>query len=143
EVIGGERNWDYRFSWIRDSAFALEALLRLGCSGEADAYFWWLMHASQITHPRLNVLYRLNGSTRTDERTLALDGYRASRPVRAGNGAASQLQLDTYGELLRTAWIYADAGRRIDRDVASRLAGLADFVARTWRWPDCGIWELR
>ena len=88
EEIGGERNWDYRFCWVRDSAFTLEALLQLGCPSEAEAFFWWLLHASQLTHPRLQVLYRLNGGERAPERTLALDGYRGSRPVRVGNAAA-------------------------------------------------------
>jgi GH15 family glucan-1,4-alpha-glucosidase len=84
EAIGGERNWDYRFSWVRDSVFTLNALLGLSCAPEARAYFWWLMHASQLSHPRLRVLYRLNGGTRAPERTLPLDGYRGSRPVRTG-----------------------------------------------------------
>ena len=88
EEIGGERNWDYRFCWVRDSAFMLGALLGLSCAPEARAYFWWLMHASQLTHPHLRVLYRLNGGARAPERTLPLDGYRGSRPVRIGNAAA-------------------------------------------------------
>ena len=103
EEIGGERNWDYRFCWVRDSAFTLDALLHLGCPGEADAFFWWLLHASQLTHPRLQVLYRLDGGERAPERTLELDGYRGSRPVRVGNDAAEQTQLDIYGDLLQTA----------------------------------------
>jgi GH15 family glucan-1,4-alpha-glucosidase len=143
EVLGGGRNWDYRFSWIRDSAFTIEAFLQLGCRDEAQAYFWWLMHATQLTQPRLQVLYRLDGGTRADEREIPLDGYRRSRPVRVGNGAAGQLQLDTYGELLQTAWLYARGGNPIDRDVGRRFAGLADFVCRIWRQPDAGIWEVR
>ena len=90
EEIGGERNWDYRFCWVRDSAFTLDALLQLGCPSEAEAFFWWLLHASQLTHPRLQVLYRLDGGERAPERTLELDGYRGSRPVRVGNDAAAQ-----------------------------------------------------
>jgi GH15 family glucan-1,4-alpha-glucosidase len=143
EEIGGERNWDYRFSWVRDSAFTLNALLGLHCAPEARAYFWWLMHASQLTHPTLRVLYRLDGGARLPERTLPLDGYRGSRPVRAGNAAAGQRQLDTYGELLQTAWLYASTGQRIDGDVAHRLAEVADLVCRIWRHPDAGIWEVR
>ena len=111
EEIGGERNWDYRFCWVRDSAFTLEALLQLGCPSEAEAFFWWLLHASQLTHPRLQVLYRLDGGERAPERTLELDGYRGSRPVRVGNDAAAQTQLDIYGDLLQTALIYV-RGRR-------------------------------
>ncbi len=143
EEIGGERNWDYRYSWIRDSAFAIDAFLQLGCPVEAQAYFWWLMHATQLTAPRLRVLYGLDGGTRTSERALALGGYRGSRPVNVGNGAAGQLQLDTYGELLQTAWLYARGGNRIDRDVGKRLADLADFISAAWRQPDSGIWEVR
>jgi GH15 family glucan-1,4-alpha-glucosidase len=143
EEIGGERNWDYRFSWVRDSAFTLGALLGLSCAPEARAYFWWLMHASQITHPRLRVLYRLNGGARAPERALTLNGYRGSRPVRTGNAAASQRQLDTYGELLQAAWLYATTGHPIDADIARRLAELADLVCEIWRQPDAGIWEVR
>jgi GH15 family glucan-1,4-alpha-glucosidase len=143
EEIGGERNWDYRFCWVRDSAFTLDALLRLGCPGEADAFFWWLLHASQLTHPRLQVLYRLDGGDRAPERTLQLDGYRGSRPVRVGNDAAEQTQLDIYGDLLQTALIYTEAGGRLDRETGRRLAGIADLVCRIWRQPDAGIWEVR
>ncbi len=114
EEIGGERNWDYRFCWVRDSAFTLDALLQLGCPHEAEAFFWWLLHASQLTHPRLQVLYRLDGGERAPERTLELAGYRGSRPVRAGNDAAAQTQLDIYGDLApdRTG---LRAGRRATR----------------------------
>jgi GH15 family glucan-1,4-alpha-glucosidase len=143
EEIGGERNWDYRYSWVRDSAFTIDALLQLGCPAEAHAYFWWLMHATQLTHPRLHVLYRLDGGTRVEERKLSLAGYRNSRPVNIGNGAAEQLQLDTYGELMQTVSLYAGAGNRLDRDVARRFARIADFVCATWRQTDAGIWEVR
>ena len=143
EDIGGERNWDYRFCWVRDSAFTLDALLQLGCPGEAEAFFWWLLHASQLTHPQLQVLYRLDGGERAPERTLDLDGHRGSRPVRIGNDAAAQTQLDIYGDLLQTALIYTDAGGRLDRETGRRLAGTADLVCRIWREPDSGIWEVR
>jgi GH15 family glucan-1,4-alpha-glucosidase len=143
EELGGERNWDYRFSWVRDSVFTLGAFLQLGCPQEAHAYFWWLMHASQLTHPRLKVLYRLDGGARAKESELPLGGYRGSRPVRIGNAAADQLQLDTYGELLQTAFIYTRAADRIDRDVAKRLATIADLVCTMWLRPDAGIWEVR
>jgi len=143
EQVGGARNWDYRFCWIRDAAFTLDSLLRLGCAPEAKAYFWWLVHASQLTHPRLRPLYRLDGGPRAIERELPLDGYLGSRPVRVGNAAADQLQLDVYGELLQTAWLYAEAGEEIDADIAKRLAEIADLVCRIWRMPDAGIWEVR
>ena len=143
EVVGGERNWDYRFCWVRDSAFMLNSLLRLGCVEEADAFFWWLMQASALTHPRLRVLYRLDGGTDARERAARLPGYRASSPVRIGNGAAGQLQLDVYGDLLYAAWLYAEAGRSIDADVGARLAEIADLVCRIWTEPDAGLWEVR
>jgi GH15 family glucan-1,4-alpha-glucosidase len=143
EQVGGERNWDYRYSWVRDSAFTLDAFLRLGCPSEAEAFFWWLMQASQLTHPELNVLYRLGGSPAAPERTLDLEGYRGSRPVRIGNAAAGQSQLDVYGDLLQTAWLYASARSGLDQDIARRLAEIADFVCTVWRVPDSGIWEVR
>jgi GH15 family glucan-1,4-alpha-glucosidase len=143
ETVGGERNWDYRYSWIRDSAFTLEAFLRLGCPAEAQAYFWWLMHTTQLDAPRLRVMYTFGGRRPAAERELPLNGYRGSRPVRIGNAAADQLQLDTYGELMQTAWLYAEAGNVIDPDVGRRLGAFADFVAENWRTADSGIWEVR
>jgi GH15 family glucan-1,4-alpha-glucosidase len=143
EVVGGERNWDYRFCWVRDSAFVLGALLRLGCVAEADAFFWWLMQASQLTHPYLQVLYRLDGGAEAHEQTLALAGYRSSVPVRVGNDAADQLQLDVYGDLFQAAWLYAEAGRPIDADIGRRLAEMANLVCRIWPERDSGLWEVR
>src|SRR5215475_993366 len=143
EAIGGGRNWDYRYSWIRDSSFTLEALLQLGRHAEATSFFWWFMHATRLTSPRLQVFYRLDGGATAVERTLPLDGYRGSRPVRVGNGAAGQLQLDTYGELLDAAFVYVNAGYRLGRDTARDLAAMADFVCAHWREPDSGIWEVR
>ena len=143
ETIGGERNWDYRFSWPRDAAFTLEALLALGCSREARAFFWWLLHASQLTHPRLHVLYRLDGGVETEETSLPLAGYRGSLPVRVGNAASTQTQLDVYGEVLQAVARYADFDHGLDRDHGRRAAAIADFVCETWRGPDAGIWEVR
>jgi GH15 family glucan-1,4-alpha-glucosidase len=152
EEIGGERNWDYRFSWLRDAFFTLDAFLALGCPSEADAYLTWLLHASQLTHPRLRVLYALGGGARTPERKLDFAGYHRSRPVRAGNAAGAQLQLDVYGELLQldvygellqTAWRYVESGHELDRETGRRLAAIADEVCRLWDQPDSGIWEVR
>ena len=143
EEIGGTRNWDYRFSWPRDAAFTLRALLSLGCGGDATAYFWWTLHASQLTHPRLQVLYRLDGGADADERELPLPGYRGSRPVRVGNGAAGQTQLDVYGELLDAAAVFALARGALDREHAQRLADIADHVCAIWRERDAGMWEVR
>jgi GH15 family glucan-1,4-alpha-glucosidase len=143
EDVGGTRNWDYRFSWPRDAAFTLQALLALGCDREARAFFSWLLHASQLTHPHLQVLYRLNGGSEAAEEELPLDGYRDSKPVRIGNGASGQLQLDVYGEVLSAAALFARFAGGLDRDHARRLADIADLVCELWRRPDAGIWEVR
>src|SRR5215212_5777195 len=143
EEIGGERNWDYRYSWPRDSAFVLRALLALGCGREARAFFSWLLHASQLTHPEVRVLYRLNGAIDATEESLPLAGYRGSRPVRVGNGAATQTQLDVYGEVLEAAAEFARFEGGLDRDHARRLAGVVDHVCNVWSQPDAGIWEVR
>jgi GH15 family glucan-1,4-alpha-glucosidase len=119
----------------------LNALVELGFSAEVDAFFWWLMQASQVTHPRLQVLYRLYGGESAAERTLGFEGYRRSAPVRVGNAAVDQL--DVYGDVLQTAWLYAASGREIDRDIGRRLAAMADLVCDLWRRPDSGIWEVR
>jgi GH15 family glucan-1,4-alpha-glucosidase len=143
EDIGGVRNWDYRFCWIRDSAFLIDALLELNCRAEAQALFWWFMQATALTEPRLNVLYRLDGGARAPEKVLPLSGYRGSRPVRIGNAAVDQSQWDIYGDLLETAWLYARGDHRIDRDAGIVLGRIADLVCRIWREPDSGIWEVR
>jgi GH15 family glucan-1,4-alpha-glucosidase len=144
ECYGGGRNWDYRYSWVRDASWTLEALLRLGYRREATAFFWWIMHASRITLPRLQVLYRVDGATNVEERTLdEFPGYRHSKPVRVGNGAAHQTQLDVYGSLLDAAARYVDAGCPLDRDTGKELARIADYVAEHWRDKDSGIWEVR
>ena len=143
EQIGGERNWDYRFSWVRDSALTIDAFLLVSCAAEARSFFWWLLHASQISRPRLHVFYRLNGGTRASEQTLPLAGYRGSAPVRIGNGALEQLQLDLYGNLLQSAWLFARSGHRLDTETGRRLADTADYVCTIWQQPDAGIWEVR
>jgi GH15 family glucan-1,4-alpha-glucosidase len=144
EWIGGSRNWDYRYSWVRDSSWTLDALLRLGYHDEAEAYFWWLMHASRITQPRLQILYRVNGSTHAPEQQLdELDGYGGSKPVRVGNGAANQIQLDVYGSMLDAVFLYAKETGRVDGDTGKEIARIADYVCDHWRDKDSGIWEVR
>lgn len=144
EEYGSGRNWDYRYAWVRDATWTLNALLSLGYRDEATSFFWWIMHASRITQPRLQVLYRIDGGRHAEERTLErFPGYRDSPPVRVGNGAADQVQLDVYGSLLEAAARYAAAGRLIDRDTGKELAEIADYVAEHWQETDCGIWEVR
>jgi GH15 family glucan-1,4-alpha-glucosidase len=143
EEIGGSRNWDYRFCWIRDSNFAIAALLNLGCYDEAQSLFWWFMHATALTEPELHVLYRLDGGIGAAERALSLEGYRRSQPVRVGNGAIEQTQHDVYGCLFETAQLYSDGHRPIDGDIGASLGAIADYVCDIWKRPDSGIWEVR
>jgi GH15 family glucan-1,4-alpha-glucosidase len=144
ERIGGERNWDYRYAWLRDATWSLDAMLRLGYREEAQAFFWWFMHASRVTQPRLGILYRLDGGVQHGETDLEdVDGYRRSRPVRIGNDAAAQLQLDIYGTVLDAIWRYAQVVGGIDRDTAKDVAKIADYVIEIWEQPDNGLWEIR
>ena len=143
EEIGGERNWDYRFCWVRDSNFMIDALLHLGCYEEARSLFWWFTQATALTAPMIDVLYRLDGGRGADERDVDLAGYRQSRPVRVGNGAVGQRQHDIYGALFETAWLYSSGHRALDADTGALLARIADHVCRIWARPDSGIWEVR
>ena len=144
EAIGGERNWDYRYCWLRDAALTLRALYELGYEEEGRAFFSWLLHATRLTAPRLSVLYDVHGNANLTERTLPhLEGYRQSPPVRVGNGAHDQLQLDTYGELVSAAYEFVRRERTLDGWHARLLRKLGDEVCRRWREPDEGIWEVR
>jgi GH15 family glucan-1,4-alpha-glucosidase len=144
EQIGGVRNWDYRFAWLRDATWSLDAMLTLGYHQEATAFFWWFMHASRLSRPRLGVLYEVDGGVpKAEADAEGLDGYRGSRPVRIGNAAADQEQLDIYGSVLDAAWRYAQSGGRIDRSTGKDLAKIADYVVKIWERPDNGMWEVR
>jgi GH15 family glucan-1,4-alpha-glucosidase len=144
ERIGGSRNWDYRYCWLRDASFMLRALHDLGYRPEADAFMSWILHATQRSWPELAVLYDVFGESRVPEHSLDhLEGYAGSRPVRIGNGAYDQLQLDVYGEVLDAIYEFACIGGHIDRAVAKRLIGLGYTICRRWREPDEGIWEMR
>lgn len=142
EAIGGSSNWDYRFSWLRDSSFAVDALLRLGDREEAERFISWLMAASREEHPRLQPFYRLDGSSDISQHELELDGYRGSRPVLEGNGAVHQRQLSNYGDVFQLAALYAEDGGVFDGEVRERLGGIADYVCEAWSERDSGLWEL-
>ena len=142
ETLGGTRNWDYRFCWLRDSSFAVDALIRLGDEEAAGRFIDWVMAASSGRHPRLHPFYRLDGSSNIDQQSLDVAGYRGSRPVLQGNGAVHQRQLGNYGDLFQAATLYADRGFDFDETTAERLAGIADYVCEAWVERDSGIWEL-
>jgi GH15 family glucan-1,4-alpha-glucosidase len=144
ERIGGIRNWDYRYCWLRDASLTLQALIDLGYGEEAQAFLAWMLDSTRLTWPELRVLYDVHGETRLRERELAhLAGYGASRPVRIGNDAENQLQLDVYGEVVDAAFEFVRRGGRLDGPTARLLVGLGKTVVRRWREPDEGIWEGR
>jgi GH15 family glucan-1,4-alpha-glucosidase len=146
EGIGGERNWDYRYTWIRDAAFTLYGLLRIGFTEEAEAFMGWLEDRSYNPKPdgSLQLMYGIDGRTDLTEETLDhLEGYRGSRPVRVGNGAYDQLQLDIYGELMDAVYLYNKYGDPIWYELWTRLRGLIDWVCDNWQRKDEGIWEVR
>ena len=147
EEIGGVRNWDYRYTWIRDAAFTIYAFLRLGYTEEADNFMHWLedrvREEDRHTGP-LQIMYGIDG--RHDLPEIALDhleGYRGSRPVRIGNGAAQQIQLDIYGELIDSVYLYDRYATQIPYDLWTKLRRMLNWVARHWEDADEGIWEVR
>ncbi|MFE5200351.1 glycoside hydrolase family 15 protein [Streptomyces sp. NPDC056601] len=141
--IGGIRNWDYRYAWIRDAAFAVFALRRIGFAGEADAFLGWVLDAFEYSR-RPRIMYALDGSRVPDEvEDTELEGYQRSTPVRWGNGAADQRQHDVYGEILDCADQWLRSGGDIRLPLWASLAGLADTAKQAWRQPDQGIWEVR
>jgi GH15 family glucan-1,4-alpha-glucosidase len=148
EDVGGVRNWDYRYTWIRDAAFTLYALLRIGFTEEASRFRDWLKDRwhepdSSGIGP-LQLMYRIDGSAELTEATLDhLEGYRGSRPVRIGNGAARQLQLDIYGELMDAVYLYNKYVAPISYDGWTSLRRLIDWLCDNWRREDEGIWEVR
>ncbi len=144
ERIGGVRNWDYRFCWLRDAALTVSAFLRLGYQGEAEAFLGWLLHATRLTWPELQVLYDVYGESEIPESTLDhLEGYRRSRPVRIGNAAHGQRQLDVYGAVVQAAFDYVRSGGQLAPEEGKLLVQFGRTVCRLWREPDCGIWESR
>jgi alpha,alpha-trehalase len=141
--VGGVRNWDYRYTWVRDASFSVYALRRIGFAEEAGAFLGWVLDTFEHgTAPK--IMYELEGGPVPDERVDGeLEGYRRSAPVRWGNGAADQRQHDVYGEVLDCAYQWVRGGRRLDRHLWPRFAELADLAVDAWRLPDQGIWEVR
>jgi GH15 family glucan-1,4-alpha-glucosidase len=149
EQIGGERNWDYRYTWIRDASFSVYSLLGLGFIDEAAALGRWLDDRLQEKPTKgrlgpLNIMYRIDGSSDLGEEVLEhWEGYRGSAPVRIGNGAADQLQLDIYGEAMDSMYFASRRGLRGGYEGWTRMCGLLDWVTENWDQPEEGIWETR
>ena len=146
EEIGGVRNWDYRYTWIRDAAFTLYGLLRIGFTEEASAFMHWLEARCHELNPdgSLQLMYGIDGRHQLTEETLAhLEGYRGSNPVRVGNGAYKQLQLDIYGELMDSVYLYNKYGTPISYDLWKHLRRMINWVCDNWQRTDEGIWEVR
>jgi GH15 family glucan-1,4-alpha-glucosidase len=146
ESIGGERNWDYRYTWIRDAAFTIYGLLRIGFTEEAAGFINWLGSRCQRANPdgSLQLMYGIDGRQDLTEEILDhLEGYRSSRPVRLGNGAYDQVQLDIYGELMDAVYLYNKHGSPISYDLWTHLRALLNWVCDNWQNEDEGIWETR
>ena len=144
EWVGGVRNWDYRFTWLRDAAFTIEALLKLGHEDEALTFFDWLGRVCGLEEHHVHVLYRVDAEPDVDERTLPhLSGYGGSSPVRVGNEAFHQEQHDVFGEVLASAHLLAEQGQVFDDAKWGLLGKIASMAAEKWREPDNGIWEVR
>jgi GH15 family glucan-1,4-alpha-glucosidase len=144
EQLGGARNWDYRFTWPRDASIGVGTFLGSGKEREADMFLAWLLHASRLDRPHLPVLLTLHGKHARPERVLkGWPGYAGSTPVRVGNGAADQHQLDGYGWVLDAAWQATRRGRPLSSEAWRAVRGFTDRVCARWREPDAGIWEVR
>jgi GH15 family glucan-1,4-alpha-glucosidase len=146
EELGGGRNWDYRYTWIRDTAFTLYALLRIGFTAEAGEFMHWLEARCHEIEPdgSLQIMYGIDGRHTLAEESLShLEGYRGSRPVRVGNNAYEQLQLDIYGELMDSVYLYNKYGSPISYDLWTYLRQLVNWVCDNWQCQDDGIWEVR
>jgi GH15 family glucan-1,4-alpha-glucosidase len=146
ENIGGGRNWDYRYTWVRDSTFTLYALMRLGFTQEAEAFLRWIEQRCDEMGDggSLQVLYGTNGQKQIEETVLDhLEGYRGSKPVRIGNDAYRHHQLDIYGELMDAVYLYDKLGTQISYDLWCNLARLLDWLCDNWEQPGEGIWETR
>ena len=146
ETLGGSRNWDYRYTWMRDAAFTVYAFMRVGLTSEAEQFMKWVeARASELGADEIpGIMYRLDGGHIIEEEALDhLEGYRGSKPVRVGNNAHHQLQLDIFGELMDSVYLYNKYGAPISYDFWKHLRRLLDWLAENWRKADEGIWEVR
>jgi GH15 family glucan-1,4-alpha-glucosidase len=144
EKIGGERNWDYRYSWVRDSIFTVRELSALGLEAEADAFRGFIQRSAAGHPDNLRVMYGIDGRRRLTEFTLDhLEGWRGSRPVRIGNGASTQYQADMYGLILELSWRWSEQGREASEAYWSFLQKIVEAAIERWPDPDRGIWEVR
>ncbi|MHB1846090.1 MAG: glycoside hydrolase family 15 protein [Deltaproteobacteria bacterium] len=144
ERVGGDLNWDYRYCWLRDASLTVRAYLDLGYADEAAAFVSWLLHSTRLTRPELSILYDVYGGLPKKEESLDhLAGHRGSRPVRIGNAAATQVQLDTYGEVIDAVTQMCRHGASLDHETQRMLRQFGEYVCQNWSRPDQGIWEPR
>ena len=144
EAIGAGRNWDYRFCWLRDASITMGAFLGLGFKDEASAFLGWMLHSTRLTRPELRIFYDLHGRNDSKESELDhLEGYRGSKPVRVGNAAGSQLQLDTYGSVILAAYDYVERMGVLNGGELRLLSDFGKVVCKRWQEPDQGMWEVR
>ena len=144
EGIGGSRNWDYRYSWLRDSCFALYALAALGYSGEAEHFVDYLTRCVRLTLPDIQIMYGIQHERFLPESTIDhLEGYAQSRPVRRGNAASTQRQIDVYGQVLDLAVLYETLGGKLDEQDRRLIRTFVDVALQQWEEPDHGLWEMR
>ena len=142
ERVGGDRNYDYRYAWVRDTTFAMDALLRLGYPDAVHAMLGWLLHTARRTHPRVHTFYGLDGRVHDSSIEIGFAGWRGSKPVRVGNDAGAQLQLGNFGDLMHTTWLFVEDGNTLDEESGHQLAESADLLCELWRNDDSSIWEL-
>jgi GH15 family glucan-1,4-alpha-glucosidase len=142
EIVGGQKNYDYRFAWVRDMAFAIGAMVRLGVEEEVHQSLSWLLSTVRRTAPDIHVFYTLDGRVANSEEDVPARGYRDSRPVQAGNRAEAQTQLESFGALFDPVWAYVERGNHLDRQTAEMIASCADRVCDIWTRTDAGLWEL-
>lgn len=144
EIVNGDYNWDYRYCWLRDASLTVRALLNIGFWEEAKAFASWLLHTTTLTRPKLHIFYDVYGGLSTEEKTIEwFSGYKNYKPVRSGNKAAEQFQLDIYGEVIDAVGQIVTYQNSIDHETEQMLLDFGHFICKNWKEPDQGIWEPR